>query len=204
MLFDLHVHTRISPCSSLDLKDILTHARSRGLDGVCITDHDTMDIRNFCLEGLQRDGLCIIFGMEYSTSEGDFLIFGPFEEVPRGLSAKEILTEVNEAGGVAIAAHPCRKVRPTREYVIREGYCRIVEGINGRNQEHENQMALSLYQNHPVSFVGGSDSHTLEELGSVATRIGGKIRTRSDLIEALKEGIFFLYARSRVHFLRSE
>jgi predicted metal-dependent phosphoesterase TrpH len=181
MLFDLHVHTRISPCSSLDLKDILTHARSRGLDGVCITDHDTMDIGAFCPEGLQRDGLCIIFGMEYSTSEGDFLIFGPFEEVPGGLSAKEILTEVNKAGGVAIAAaHPCRKVRPTREYVIKEGYCRIVEGINGRNQEHENQMALSLYQNYPVSFIGGSDSHTLEELGGVATRIGGKIRTRLD------------------------
>jgi len=68
-------------------------------------------------------------------------------------------------------------------------------------------MALSLYQNYPVSFVGGSDSHTLEELGGVATRIGGKIRTRSDLIKALKalkEGIFFLYARSRVNFLRSE
>jgi len=204
MLFDLHVHTRISPCSSLDLKDILTHARSRGLDGVCITDHDTMDIRNFCLEGLQRDGLCIIFGMEYSTSEGDFLIFGPFEEVPRGLSAKEILTEVNEAGGVAIAAHPCRKARPTKEYVIREGYCRIVEGINGRNQEHENQMALSLYQNYPVSFVGGSDSHTLEELGGVATRIGCKIRTRSDLIKALKDVNFSLHARGRVNSLRSE
>jgi predicted metal-dependent phosphoesterase TrpH len=197
MLFDLHVHTRISPCSSLDLKDILTHARSRGLDGICITDHDTMDISTFCLEGLQPDGLCIIFGMEYSTPEGDFLIFGPFEEVPMGLSAKEILTEVDETGGVAIAAHPCRKVRPTMEYVIGKGYCRIVEGINGRNQEHENQMALSLYQNYPVSFVGGSDSHTLEELGGVATRIGGKIRTRSDLIEALKDGNFSLHPEAQ-------
>jgi len=36
----------------------------------------------------------------------------PFEEVPMGLSAKEILTEVNKAGGVAIAAHPCRNIRP--------------------------------------------------------------------------------------------
>jgi predicted metal-dependent phosphoesterase TrpH len=191
MLFDFHVHTRISPCSSLDLKDILVHAKPRGLDGVCITDHDTMDIRNFCMEGLQQDGLCIIFGMEYSTSEGDFLIFGPFEEVPIGLSVKEILKEVNEVGGVAIAAHPCRKARPTSEYVIREGYCRIVEGINGRNQKHENQMALSLYQNYPVSFLAGSDSHTLEELGGVSTLISGKIRTRSDLIKAVKEGNFF-------------
>jgi len=71
-----------------------------------------------------------------------------------GISSKEILTEVNEVGGVAVAAHPCRKARPTKEYLIRKGYCRIVEGINGRNQEHENQMALSLYQNYPVSFVG--------------------------------------------------
>lgn len=204
MLFDFHVHTRISPCSSLDLQDILTHARSRGLDGVCITDHDTMDIRNFCREGIQRDGLCIIFGMEYSTSEGDFLIFGPFEGVPAGLSAKEILTEVDKSGGVAIAAHPCRKNRPVMEYVIREGYCRIVEGINGRNQKHENQMALSLYQKCPVSFLGGSDSHTLEELGAVATRFGGRIRTRSDLIKAVKEGNFSLHACSHINSLQSE
>jgi predicted metal-dependent phosphoesterase TrpH len=202
MLFDFHVHTRISPCSDLDLKEILKHARSRGLNGVCITDHDTMDIRNFCQEGIQRDGLCIIFGMEYSTAEGDFLIFGPFEGVPRGLSAKEILTEVDKSGGVAIAAHPCRKARPTMEYVIKEGYCSIVEGINGRNQRHENQMAMSLYQNYPVSFLGGSDSHTLEELGSISTLIYGEIRTRSDLINAVKQGNFYLDTRNHINSLQ--
>ena len=58
-------------------------------------------------------------------------------------------------------------------------------------------MALSLYQNYPVSFVGGSDSHTPEELGGVATRIGAKIRTRSDLIKALKEGNFSLHPENQ-------
>ncbi|MCD6199729.1 MAG: hypothetical protein J7K15_14370 [Deltaproteobacteria bacterium] len=45
---------------------------------------------------------------------------------------KEILTEVNETGGVAIAAHPCRKVRPTKE-IIEKGH--DIPLIHGFRQE---------------------------------------------------------------------
>jgi predicted metal-dependent phosphoesterase TrpH len=63
MYFDMHVHSSISPCSQLDLDEILRHARSIGLDGVCITDHDTMEARYLLNEGIQKDGLCVIVGM---------------------------------------------------------------------------------------------------------------------------------------------
>ncbi len=39
---DLHVHTSYSPCSNLSLRTIETVARKRGLDGIAITDHNTI------------------------------------------------------------------------------------------------------------------------------------------------------------------
>jgi hypothetical protein len=188
MKFDLHVHTSISPCSQLALDDILATAQQRGLSGVCITDHDTMDVRNYLREGLQDNGLCVILGMEYATREGDFLIFGPFEHLQPGLAAPELLGHVGSSGGVAVAAHPFRAGRPTSEYLVDYGLCGIVEAVNGRNLPHENSYVESWKTRYPIKQVGGSDAHSLEELGRVATRFDNPIRSRADLIHALKNG----------------
>ena len=186
MKFDLHVHTSISACSQLPLADIIDQAQKRGLSGVCITDHDTMEVRHHLQEGIQANGLCIIFGMEYATSDGDFLLFGPYEELQPGLPAPDLLRHVEQTGGVAVAAHPFRHTRPTREYVIDHGLCSIVEAINGRNHPHENDSVGNWHERYGVKQIGGSDAHSLEELGQVTTRFHQAIRSRADLIHALK------------------
>lgn len=188
MLFDLHVHSRHSTCSSLGLDQILTHARGRGLDGVCLTDHDTMAAGCQLREGVQADGLCVILGMEYATPGGDFLLFGPFEDLRPGLDAEELLALVDERRGAAVAAHPRRTLRPTAETLVAGGCCRLVEGINGRNSTAENQWATAWLQRYPLNSCGGSDAHTLAELGRVATRFAGLIRSRGDLVDALRAG----------------
>lgn len=190
MRFDLHTHTTLSRCSQLDLDEMLAAAGPKGLDGVCITDHDTMAVRHHIREGVQANGLCVIFGMEYATAEGDFLLFGPFEELASGLPASEMLNQVEQAGGVAVAAHPFRVKRPTQEYLIRQGLCRIVEGVNGRNQGAENTSTARWHDQYGVSLVGGSDAHSVAELGRVTTRFNVPIRCRADLTNALKAGAF--------------
>lgn len=198
MLFDLHVHTTLSPCSQLRLDQILAQAPERGLDGVCITDHNSMDVRHSIPEGVLGNGLRVIFGMEYSTSRGDFLIFGPFEELPPGLPARILLKHVDRIGGVAIAAHPFRSQRPTDESLIKDEMCRIVEGVNGRNAHHENESVLNWQKKYNVSQVGGSDAHSLEELGKVHTAFTTPIHSRTDLINALKQGAFLQTAYSSI------
>ncbi|MFH1672844.1 MAG: PHP domain-containing protein [Pseudomonadota bacterium] len=188
MRFDLHVHTTISPCSVLTLEEILNHARARGLDGVCITDHDTMDVRHLIREGPQPTGLCVIFGIEYTTNDGDFLLFGPFDKVPPGLQAPEVLRWIDAVGGVAVAAHPFRRGRQTQEYLIQEGLCRIVEGLNGRNRESENDRLNRWRKRYSVHEVGGSDAHSLAELGKVLTSFSEPVRSRQGLVAALKKG----------------
>lgn len=188
MHLDLHVHSLLSPCSQLTIDEILAHAQGNGLDGVCITDHDTMAIRHHIKEGLQPNGLCIIFGMEYSTSDGDFLLFGPYEELTPGLPSQLLLRHVIITGGVAIAAHPFRKSRSTNEHLIRQNLCHIVEGVNGRNRAAENEPVMGWRNHYNVGMVGGSDAHCLTELGKVPTEFNRPVRDRTEFIQALKSG----------------
>ena len=51
MLIDMHMHEmRYSKDSFLCLEQMVELARSRGLDGICITDHDSMGIKEFAGE----------------------------------------------------------------------------------------------------------------------------------------------------------
>ena len=188
MLFDTHVHTRISTCSRLTVDDILANARRIGLDGVCITDHQSMEIRRYMKEGVQKDGLVVIFGMEYATSDGDFLIFGSFEDIEPGMSAKKLLSYVKNNNGAAIAAHPFRAARPVNEEIIAQGHCRIVESVNGRNRRRENRRIEKWRERYPLTECGGSDAHSLGELGRAGTVFTTPIYTRGDLVDALNNG----------------
>jgi hypothetical protein len=195
MKFDIHVHTRCSSCSSLSIDEILLEAQSKNLDGVCITDHETMAAGHMLKEGVQSNGLVVIIGMEYTTASGDFLLFGPFEKLLPGLAARELLKTVHHANGVAIAAHPFRKDRPTDENLIFEGHCSIIEGMNGRDNGQSKKMALQWEQEYGIRLVGGSDAHCIEELGKVVTSFHQPIRDRFDLIVELKAGAFSLENR---------
>ncbi|AQV02541.1 PHP domain-containing protein [Desulfococcus multivorans] len=187
MIFDMHVHTSLSPCSGMTADEAVLRAKERGLDGICITDHDTMDIRHTLSEGIQENGICVIFGMEYSTSQGDFLVFGPFEGLARDLPAHQLLQTVERNGGVAVAAHPFRRKRPVNEKIIQEGLCGAIESFNGRNTLAENLASERWRRSYDLMACGGSDAHTIDEVGTVATRFFVPIRTRADLITALKK-----------------
>lgn len=191
MIFDLHVHTTHSPCSRLELAEIIRQAGSRGLDGVAITDHNSMAIRHEVAEGIQDNGFCLLFGMEYDTQDGDFLLFGPFEDLKPGLSSRDLLQIVSGRQGVAIGAHPCREGRSLNRNVLEQNACRIVEGLNGRNSEEENRKVQYLAKRYPLFLCGGSDAHSPDELGCSATRFEDKITSRQDLINALKNGRYY-------------
>lgn len=189
MIIDLHVHTTYSSCSQLEIDAILNNALSRGLDGVCITDHNCMDASRDIVEGIQDNGLVVIIGMEYDTPEGDFLLFGSFEDLKPGLMAEELLKIVDERSGAAVAAHPFRRDRPVDQRVIQRGLCRAVESINGRNSELENVKTHIWLNKYPLVQCGGSDAHSLEELGIAGTTVAVPVRTRDDLIYAIKNGL---------------
>ena len=187
MIFDLHIHTTLSHCSRLDIQDAIVCAKERGLDGICITDHHTMDVRHSVSEGIQENGLYVFFGMEYTTSQGDFLLFGPFEHLPSRLPADLLLQTVELQGGIAVAAHPFRVQRPVDERLIHEGLCKAIESINGRNTPMENLAVDTWRRSYDLmTECGGSDAHSLDEVGRFATQFLAPVRSRNDLIRNLK------------------
>jgi predicted metal-dependent phosphoesterase TrpH len=190
MLFDLHVHTCFSPCSQTNPLEILYRARQMGLDGVCFTDHHSRQAANLIPEGPQEDGLVVLVGQEYATCQGDFLLFGPLPELVSGMSAPQLLEMVREAGGAAVAAHPCRSGRSLDPELADSGLIQVIEGVNGRNLVEENSLASHWGRKKGLGLVGGSDAHTLDELGSAGTEFTETIRDQSDLVRALKAGSF--------------
>ncbi|ACL04749.1 PHP domain-containing protein [Desulfatibacillum aliphaticivorans] len=188
MILDLHVHSTASPCSNLTMDQIKAFAGLRGLDGVCITDHYEASGPVSSRDGFMLDGLVVIVGTEYATPQGDLLLFGPDLDFPGGLSADEILARMDAMGGAAILAHPFRKKRPGEERLAADGMVAAVEEMNGRNTFEENGMIAQWKAKYPINTVGGSDAHSLEELGRSATHFPRFVNGWQDLVAALKSG----------------
>jgi predicted metal-dependent phosphoesterase TrpH len=188
MIIDMHVHTRFSPCSIIRIAHLIDKARKAGLDGVCITDHDTADSQSVFKNIPATQGICIIVGMEYTTRKGDFLLFGPVEYIPKGMDADRLIEWSKREGAAAIPAHPFRRSRPADLDILRKSD--IIEGINGRNHPHENSLCSKwmIEQGNGTKQIGGSDAHTLDEIGRIVTIFDKNIYTVEDLLKELTAG----------------
>ena len=68
---DLHIHSCLSPCASLDLspREIVERAKAQGLDIIAVTDHNTAKNVRVVMGLAERRGLTVIPGMEVQTRE---------------------------------------------------------------------------------------------------------------------------------------
>ena len=68
---DLHIHTCLSPCASLDLspRNIVERAKFQGLDVIAITDHNTARNVQAVMRLGEKGGLKVIPGMEVQSRE---------------------------------------------------------------------------------------------------------------------------------------
>jgi predicted metal-dependent phosphoesterase TrpH len=174
----------------MSLDQALSRARQLGLDGVCFTDHHSRAAARFINEGVQDNGLVVLVGQEYATDQGDFLLFGPLPELAPSMPAPQLLQMASNAGGVAIAAHPCRQGRSLDPALAASGLLRFIEGVNGRNLVEENHLASGWGRENSLGLVGGSDAHTPEEVGAALTEFKHPVHSQQDLVRALASGAF--------------
>ena len=100
---DLHVHTWYSD-STGSVKAVLEVARRKGLDGIAITDHDTL---RGAYEALERRGrLIVIPGEEVKTAQGEILALGVKRLIPKNLSINEAIWRTHTQGGLVVIPHP--------------------------------------------------------------------------------------------------
>ena len=161
--------------------------RARGLDGICLTEHDRAWPAAE-LEALrERTGFPIFSGVELTTDQGHILAFGLDD--PRAFSA--IAREVHEAakacGALLFLAHPARDglLKVTHDTVE---FFMSVEAMNGSDSRLQNMAASGLAHGFRLPGIGGSDAHTAAEVGRAATRFPARIATQADLLGALRAG----------------
>lgn len=111
---DTHVHTCFSHDSLADPAEMVRTAARRGLAGIAITDHNTMEGARKAIEALPHlvaDGkipatFFVIPGEEVSSSNGHIVGLFLKHEIPPNMSAEHTVEEIHAQGGIAIAAHP--------------------------------------------------------------------------------------------------
>lgn len=189
VLIDLHCHTQpLSACSSLTVDELVAGARSRGLDGICLTEHDRLWPAARVRELRERHGFIILRGMEITTEVGHALVFG-LEEPPAGMFlAATLRAAVDCAGGVMVLAHPARA---GQRRLHRDALARLfhaVEAVNGSDGPEQNRAAAALGGALTLPPIGGSDCHAPQEIGRAATRLATTVWTEAELVAALREG----------------
>lgn len=190
MIIDTHMHCiEGSFDSHVSLRDIVAKAKDRGLDGICITDHDSLNAKEEARIVGEETNFLILIGCEILTYEGDVVVFG-LDEVPeQKMHVQELLDLVNKHNGAAISAHPFRENnRGMGNHIkIVKGLSGI-EGFNGNTKDYNNLRAYDIAREVKLPVFGASDCHWQKEVGKYATVFPDGIENEKDLIKAIKSG----------------
>jgi predicted metal-dependent phosphoesterase TrpH len=186
---DLHNHTRYSPDSRVDPAVLVARAQALGLDGIAITDHNSVaGVRAAIEAAADLPGFLVIPATEVSTAEGHVLAFGVSDPIPRDLAPLETVERIVAAGGVAVAAHPFRFWSGLGERSTLSAKFAAYEVRNARTLRAGNERADRLAEGQRVGRTGGSDSHFLHEHGRASTVLDRGPSTVDDVLQAIGAG----------------
>jgi predicted metal-dependent phosphoesterase TrpH len=187
MLLDLHNHTYFSPDSRVSPADLVARAKTEGVGGLAVTDHNSVrGIRD--AEAAAGRDLVIIPATEVSTRSGHVLAYGVRREIPRDLSVAETVERIVALGGVAVAAHPYRFWSGLGEPAVFEAPFPALETCNSRTLRRGNARAAETARERKVGQTGGSDSHFLDEVARAVTVVNGGVLGVDDVLQALGQG----------------
>lgn len=189
MIFDTHLHeSKYSLDSEISLIEIVLKAREIGLDGICITDHESNEICEEAEVLSRRLNYPIIVGAEILTYQGDMTVFGLRKLPKKMMHAQQLSQLVEQHGGVAICSHPFRQNdRGMGNHISQLNPIWGVEAFNGSTPYHHNMTAYNLAQKLSLPSLGGSDAHVIEQVGKFATLFPKWVKKEADLIKAIKQ-----------------
>lgn len=169
MKFDIHVHTMYSRGDSFsNPEDVVKAALEAGLNGIAVTDHNSMEgIAHVARVARKLDpDFIVIPGVEITSSEGHFLGLGVQEEVKPWLTPLETVEKIGEQGGVSVLVHPFRG-----DMVLIETLKKLVKSLdalevfNANNYPSENEKAKRVAKQLKLVGVAGSDAHITKSIG---------------------------------------
>jgi predicted metal-dependent phosphoesterase TrpH len=182
---DMHVHTYRSNDAHTRPKELAFHAEKQGLDGVAITDHNTVSgLREF----MRISGLLIVPGVEVTTAQGHVLALNVDHAFRAFQSFAETVDQIHGAGGLAVVAHPTAFFKGIPEGNIG----RVFDAMEVVNSSAV-PFSFSVRKNRKIAAklglpqTGGSDAHCANEVGMGFTVVEAGLDVE-EVVEAIKQG----------------
>ena len=189
MLVDMHLHALPNSTDSfLTLEEIVSLAKMRGLDAICLTDHDSMGGREYAEEYSKKIGFPIFVGVEYFSLWGDITAWGIDTFPDHRIEAQEFIDQVNAAGGFCVSCHPFRNNNRGLEHHLREAKgLHGVEVLNGSTDMESNRLALRYCRELGIKAIGASDAHVPKQVGKYVTWLPEKVDNLKDFVAQLHQ-----------------
>ena len=165
--YDLHVHSKYSlNCGTLEPEAIIKHAMKTGLDGIAVTDHDTIK-GGLESKKCENELFKVIVGCELNTSHGEIIGLFLTEEI-KSREIDEAIDEIHEQGGLVVIPHPFDRMRKFSFNGL-SSYVKKIDAIEGFNARcifnKYNEEAMEFAKKHNIPVTAGSDAHYANEIG---------------------------------------
>lgn len=194
MKIDLHCHTKYSGDNDLEPADLIEQAVCAGLDGICITEHFSVEA-SLPVAGLAvPEGFLVLRGVEISTDMGHLLAYGLKDDAwniwnrDLFLNAREVVERIHLLGGICAPSHPFRQWDSFGARVLEMDGLDAVETHNGANTVEMNGQAMACARIRNLPSIGGSDCHRKEQVGRACTVFTHCVRSMADLVAEIKKG----------------
>ncbi|MBK6765433.1 MAG: PHP domain-containing protein [bacterium] len=185
--YDLHTHSCASHDCATRYEDLIAMARRRGLNGIALTDHDTMDGYHHLVKVWPAAEMHLIPGCERTLFDGSHIIGLFIQSMPAATTLREAITEIRAQGGLVYLPHPYREYSGVlgaaaqhsdedRAWAVE--HADIIEIYNRKCTAEENSRALELAKKYKKSFAAGSDAHRRHEIGFGVTLLRERFDTR--------------------------
>lgn len=169
---DLHIHSQYSEDGAGSPKEIIKSLKKKGLNGMAITDHNTVKGGLKGLDVAPKD-FVVIPGVEISTHDGHIIALNVRENITRNLSVEETVEKIIDLGGTPLVPHLFRNMSGIKTNNLKKIYKNIhaIEVFNACSLPNTNLKTGKIAKKYNLGGTGGSDSHTPEFAGYAYTLI---------------------------------
>jgi len=187
MKIDLHCHSYYSKDGICSPEKLIKTALKKGLDGIALTDHDTIAGWKEAIEAAKKLNAVLILGQEQKTKEGDILGLFLKEEV-KSREVFQVIKEIKTQGGLSILPHP---------FHFRENFKGdlekikdLIDGIEVFNARlpflSPDRKAANFAKKYNLAMLAGSDAHFYKAVGDAYT-ISENVKNLEEFKKAILE-----------------
>jgi predicted metal-dependent phosphoesterase TrpH len=192
-----HIHTKYSPDSPTEPRDIVKEAVKLKLDVIGITDHYTAKGALVAKKIAKKEAknLLVLVGQEVKTEYGDLLVFGSSENLRTDLFG--LLDKARSEGLLMILPHPFDARRKRSSIALNLSTEKLdkiarkldaVEVFNSRCFLNSyNIEAERFADSHKLTGIAGCDAHLLNELDTARNTINCE-RSEDEIFAAVRAG----------------